>query len=353
MPDPKFLKVLNQKASWYRGDFHTHTHTSDGIYPADILAGIAKAEGLDFIAITDHNTIAGLQELSDNLDFLVIPGLEITFDKGHFNVFGLDGLHDWMQEICGDRIEVSLPVRYETINKLMQEISADGLLNSINHPLLPPWDWLFDDTYLHHVHCLELWNDLYWPGHVTGNPATVAMWTNWLNAGHRITAIGGSDYHYPPRPEEKKFGERLGMPTTYVYAEELSVNGILEALRKRRVYVTKGPQFDFRAEANGMTYLTGADLGIQGGAIDFIVTIPYQPRTVNVQLVKNGEVIAQEQAKGRDISMKFRHELDPTSPEWFRLDVSDKNGDVLAVTNPIFVGSHTTTDRCQYRDFRL
>ena len=85
MPDPKFLKVLNYKAGWYCGDFHTHTHASDGIYPADILAGIAKAEGLDFIAITDHNTIAGLQELSDNLDFLVIPGLEITFNNGHFN----------------------------------------------------------------------------------------------------------------------------------------------------------------------------------------------------------------------------------------------------------------------------
>ena len=48
MFDERFSKVVNPKAGWYRGDFHTHTHASDGDYPADVVAGIAKAEGLDF-----------------------------------------------------------------------------------------------------------------------------------------------------------------------------------------------------------------------------------------------------------------------------------------------------------------
>jgi len=326
MFEKKFSRVINHKAGWYCGDFHTHTHASDGVYPSDILAGIAKAEGLDFIAITDHNTIAGLQERSDYLDFLVIPGLEITFDKGHFNVFGLDGWYDWMQEICGDQIVVSMPDRYRRITDLIQEISTDGLLNSINHPLLPPWTWEFDDTDPRHIHCVELWNDLYWPGNVTANVATVKMWNKWLNAGYRVTAIGGSDYHYPPRPEENKFGERLGMPTTYVYADELSTVGILDALRKRQAYVTKGPQLDFRAEVNGTIYKMGADLGVQSDTINFTVTISYQPKMINVQLVKNGAIIAQEKAKGKDISIRFQHKAESRSSEWFRLDVTDKNG---------------------------
>jgi hypothetical protein len=350
--DQKFSKVVNPKAGWYRGDFHTHTRASDGIYPMDILAGVAKAEGLDFVAITDHNTIAALQEPGNNLDILVIPGLEITLNKGHFNVFGLAGWHDWMQDICADQIEVSMPNRYKSITELMQEISAEGLLNSINHPHLPPWEWLFADTDLRHVHCLELWNDLYWPNHVTGNPAAVAMWTEWLNAGHRITAVGGSDYHYPPRPEENKFGERLGMPTTYVYAEELSLTGILDALRKRQAYVTKGLQLDFEAELNGTTYKMGADLGVQSGEIDFIVTIPHQPKKVYVQLVKSGAVIAQEQVKGRDIGIQFRREADATIPQWFRLEVTDKDGDVLAITNPFFLGPGKKIDRYDYNDFK-
>ena len=38
--DERFSKVVNSKTGWYRGDFHTHTSASDGIYPADILAGV-------------------------------------------------------------------------------------------------------------------------------------------------------------------------------------------------------------------------------------------------------------------------------------------------------------------------
>ena len=349
--DEKYSRVVSPEAGWYRGDFHTHTHASDGIYPVDVLAGVARAEGLDFIAITDHNTIAGLQEVSDNLEFLVIPGLEITFDKGHFNVFGLSGWHEWMQDICADKIEVSMPGRYKSNTELLQEISADGLLNSINHPISPPWDWLFADTDLRQVHCLELWNDLYWPGSITANPAAVAMWTVWLNAGYRITAIGGSDYHYPPRPEEKKPGERLGMPTTYVFAQELSLAGIMVALRKRQAYVTKGPQLDFEAEVNGTTFKMGADLGIHNGTIVFTVTFPYQPKPVSAQLVKNGVVIAQEQVKGREVSVQFQYESDANSPEWFRLDVADDMGDVLAITNPFFIGPHKISNRYLYRDF--
>jgi len=349
--DQDYSNMVSPKAGWYRGDFHTHTHASDGIYPADILAGVAKVEGLDFIAITDHNTIAALQEPGNIPDFLVIPGLEITLDKGHFNVFGLTGWHAWMQDICADRIEVSMPDRYKGITGLMQETSAEGLLNSINHPCLPPWEWLYADTDLRHVHCLELWNDLYWPGHVTGNPATVAIWTDWLNAGYRITAIGGSDYHYPPRPEENKFGERLGMPTTCVYAQELSMAGIFDALCKRQAYVTKGPQFDFEAQANGRTYKMGADLGVQDGTIVFTATFPYQPKGVQAQLVKNGAVIAWEQVKGRDVSVQVRVKADADSSEWFRLDVTDKEGDVLAITNPFFAGPPKTPDRYLYGDY--
>ena len=109
---------------------------------------------------------------------------------------------------------------------------------------------------------------------------------------------------------------------------------------------------DFRAEANGTRYEMGADLGTQSGEIDFIITIPYQPKTINIQLVKNGVIIAQEQTKGRDISMQFRHKIGATSPEWFRLDVRDKDGDVLAITNPFFVGPSKKADHYRYNDFK-
>ena len=52
----------------------------------------------------------------------------------------------------------------------------------------------------------------------------IAFWEKQLNAGYRITAIGGSDTH---RPQEKTTGE----PTTVVYALELSVSAILAGIK--------------------------------------------------------------------------------------------------------------------------
>jgi len=73
-----FSKVFNPNTGWYSGDFHVHTDASaDGDYPPNVLAELARAEGLDFVSITDHNTIRGLQGLEPNLNFPVIPGMEI------------------------------------------------------------------------------------------------------------------------------------------------------------------------------------------------------------------------------------------------------------------------------------
>jgi len=334
-----FSKIINPQPGWYRGDFHVHSNASaDGDYPPTLVAEIARAEGLDFIALTDHNTIEGYKDISEGLDFLVIPGLEVTLDRGHINVFCLEGWRDWMEGICGDRTTTPLPDRYRSADELTTQITKQGLLTSINHPLLPPWAWLYNETDLRNIHCVELWNDLYWPDHVHGNPKAVALWTKWLDAGLRITAIGGSDYHYPPRPEENKYGERLGMPTTYVYAEQLSGEGILHGLMKHRAYVTRGPQIIFRAEMNGVEYRIGDDLGVQEGEIRFAAAILHKPVTMQVYLIKNGQVIASQRIQGKEASLEFHDLVASPSPGWYRLDINDQEGQPLAITNPIFLG---------------
>lgn len=346
-----FSKVQNPNAGWYRGDFHVHTTASDGDYPPSLVAEIAKTEGLDFIAITDHNAITGLTELRDDLDFLVIPGVEVTLTKGHFNTLDLGLSAAWTERICGNKISIPLPPRYQTVTQLLQESAEYGQLNSINHPLLHPWAWDFNDTDLRTIHCLELWNDLYYPDNEHANPKTVAMWTKWLNAGHRITAIGGSDYHYPPRPEENKFGERLGYPATFVYADELSVAGVMAGLRQQRAYVSKGPQLSFEAKINGESFGIGADVGEKEGRIDFAATILSKPKTMQIQLVKNGQVIAEAKVKGKKAEISFSDMLDGNTPAWYRLDVFDADGQKLAITNPIFTGVRCEPTLFMYGDF--
>lgn len=43
-------------------DLHAHTTASDGSYTPTELVRYAKKKGLSAIAITDHDTIAGVEE---------------------------------------------------------------------------------------------------------------------------------------------------------------------------------------------------------------------------------------------------------------------------------------------------
>ncbi len=336
-----FSKVFNPKPGWYCGDFHVHTNASaDGEHSPSTVAQLAKNEKLDFVTFTDHNSIEGFSELNENLDYPVIPGIEITLDEGHFNVFGMGDKRPWMEGIYGKQKAVPLPSRYKDVNELMHQIGQEGFINSIDHPLLHPWEWQFKNTDLHNVQCLEVWNDLYWPDNAYANPKTVDLWTDWLNAGFRVVAIGGSDYHYPPKPEEGLPGERLGQPTTYVYAEALSGPAILNGIRQGRAYVSKGPQIDYRVTSGINSYMIGDDLGEQSGEIEFEATIANQAKTARIQLIKNGNIIAEESFTGEESSVQFRGSAKPTFPAWYRIDVLDQKGDALLITNPIYVNKH-------------
>ena len=75
---------LKARRGWYGGDCHTHSVYSDGSFtPAQVIEG-AKAEGLDWIVLSDHGqgphvpaVLRAHEEALATYDsphFLVIPG---------------------------------------------------------------------------------------------------------------------------------------------------------------------------------------------------------------------------------------------------------------------------------------
>ena len=80
---------------WYRGDLHAHSEHSDGANTVEEIVEYTRRIGLDYFALTDHNTISHWDELARLNDRapLLIPGEEITMYGGHANVWGLD---DWI-----------------------------------------------------------------------------------------------------------------------------------------------------------------------------------------------------------------------------------------------------------------
>lgn len=76
-----------------RYDLHSHTEVSpcSTADPADIAAA-AVDRGLDGIAVTDHDTTAGVDRVREAAppELAVVPGVEITTSQGHLLGLGIE-----------------------------------------------------------------------------------------------------------------------------------------------------------------------------------------------------------------------------------------------------------------------
>jgi len=121
-------------------DLHIHTTASDGVMtPAEIVR-YAKAKGLQAIAITDHDTIEGLEEglvEGNSIGFEVIPGIEISAEHSpgsmHLLGFFIDIYHPLLTEKLGDlqraRAERN-PKMVEKLNQLGIDVTYEEVLKA-------------------------------------------------------------------------------------------------------------------------------------------------------------------------------------------------------------------------------
>ncbi len=64
-----------------KGDFHLHTTASDGRLSPEKLVEMASQNSMDIIAITDHDTVSGVNEALDagkKAKIKIIPGIELS-----------------------------------------------------------------------------------------------------------------------------------------------------------------------------------------------------------------------------------------------------------------------------------
>jgi hypothetical protein len=225
VPYPRYEPgVLARGARWYRGNLHAHTYHSDGANSVAEMAAEHRRWDLDFGAMTDHNLVNPELALGAHPDFLWLPGEEVTTPWGHLNVWGLDA-DDWIDFRCRD---------LAGMEQIIAAARAHGALTSINHPKEDGPDWLFPA--FPETDAFEAWQAPWF----LSNYVTLGLWEGLLDSGHYPTAVGGSDLHRISTPDHP-YPYLIGNPTTWVYAEELSIPAILAGIRAGHVFISADP----------------------------------------------------------------------------------------------------------------
>lgn len=350
--------VLSKKSGWYRGELQAHSRYNhvpvNGTESVAQLVRRAEKAKLDFLAITDRNTLAACSDPGFKSDKVVlIPAMEWGSEKeGVALIYGMRTFPD----IVHTRAEAQAVLRL---------VQAQGGIFAIAHPCFPtaPWRWG-----LQYVNAVEVWcrgwrdvppmhlNQLSAASKIqdqhgyvysiaaaaqidklSANGQAMVFWDNEVAHHLRACVIGGSNTASPKVP--------IAHPITYVYAREKSWPAILDGIRLGRTYVSSG--------INGPTIQFGADLG-KNGKIDLgmggvaplgikteLQIIVTRAKGKKIEVLRNGQPIIVQKIKDNGFIMKFAQK--PLEYSAYRVQIISKptsqgfgDTNVLAISSPIY-----------------
>jgi hypothetical protein len=197
-------------------DFHAHTRFCDGFLSPFDLVVQAQRRGLDVLAVTEHNVTypafmarwfaRGVGGPT------VLVGEEVTTKHYHLHGVGLTR-----------RVDASMPLR-----DVLADIHAQGGVAIAAHPagrlqkaFLPEIDRIDASELMHPLVFQDRGAGWRWV-------EMREFYERALASGHRLTAVGSSDYH---------FFSPLGVCRTLVFAKDDGEESVLDALKAGRTVV--------------------------------------------------------------------------------------------------------------------
>jgi len=218
--------VYSLAADWlalrpFKGDFHIHSHCSDGLEAPAYVAASCRRIGLDFMALTDHHryqpsleAMAAMAALPT--DLRCYPGEEVHAPGNPVHVVNFGGsfsVNERFQDEAAFRREVAAyaekldglaePARYETAASewCFDQIRAGGGVSIYCHPYWRPEQRYYvseatNDAVLdrQRFDALEVIGGFY-RHEQEANALAVARYQELRAAGRRIPVIGVSDAH--------------------------------------------------------------------------------------------------------------------------------------------------------------
>jgi len=308
----------------YIGAIHMHSVFSDGSGEVPQIAKFADEVGLDYIILTDHNTLRALDEGYENWygNTLCLVGSEINDkeNKNHYLAFGIIKTYS-------TRISAKDYVR---------KIKEDGGIGFLAHPHEkrkhmkehPPYPWIEWDT--EDFNGIEIWNHMSeWMENLTEDnkyqaflhplrtitapqKETLKLWDE-LNLKRKVVGIGGVDAHAHKYNllgflDVEIFPYKVlfkSIRTHILLKNELIHDNSEESIRitKKTIYdaLAEGKCFfanDYHADSKGFRFFAEADDKIyqmgdyinRTDKIKLRVLLPV--KEAEIKLIRNGEEIA-------------------------------------------------------------
>ncbi|MFC2172539.1 CehA/McbA family metallohydrolase [Acidobacteriota bacterium] len=320
-----------------RGVVHCHSTLSDGGRSIPEIGRIADGLNLDFLWITDHETLAGLTQEGIYGGCRVLVGTEISTRQGH--LLGL-GVPETDYRMGGESSQV------------VGDIRTLGGLSIITHPVNARYFWTAPE-WVRPDHIEVLDGDTAWrnasPWKIAlGVPAylinrkramlclmsdpseALTLWDKYLETG-TMYGIAGVDAHeripfYRWTIPFPRYRDSLSLFQVHVHLDEplqgpfkKDKKAILEGLRKGRFYSSVGTigtaagfSFSAFARENGETAWMGESLTCEG-PVDLSAALPPLTDNVRFVLLKNGSPVAEMEG------FNLKHAV--TDPGVYRIEI--------------------------------
>lgn len=237
-------------------DLHIHSVLSpcgDVMMTPGNLVGMAKINGLEAIALTDHNAmqnISAAMKIGEAYDLVVIPGMELeTAEEIHVvclfpDTESLSAFQDVVVESYGPKIPANRP---EIFGKQLIYNEEDEECGELERMLLIPSGITIDDVF----GIVEGLGGIAFPAHVDRDSYSVLTTLGALPYGYKngfveiscecsreeivktypelekYKLLPSSDAHYIDKIQEAGGAELL--------VEELSAKGVIDALKNSRI----------------------------------------------------------------------------------------------------------------------
>jgi hypothetical protein len=248
--------------------------------------------------------------------------MELTTFWGHALCLGTREWVDWrLRPLTGDMALVAESVYARDQLFVIAHPQAEG------DPGCTGCAWRFGGMMPGTAKIVEIWNGP-WSNVESNNEAALMLFYDWLNQGLRLVATAGTDAH-GPAPE----GRDIRPGFDVIYATSLSERSLLDAVRAGHLYLSSGPSLVLEAFAADGSYQMVGDTVVTDAA--FAVTWDACPEDAHVRIIADGKLRDTWLASGpgdREWTMA------PSEASWILVEVRTSDGEMLAVTNPIFLG---------------